>query len=141
MTGAFPALLARPWKIQHTGDQVSATVYLTLGAAGFISLGLLGGSDMSRIIFTGNVLVIGAMLYPMGGNMPSVWITTVTTTLSLIIGLGYTALLPSTLEYDYYMNNQRLGPTITVLAGGLLVLLACLVGNKLLASSRAIHNP
>lgn len=141
VTGAFPALLARLWNIHRTGDQISATVYLTLGATGFILLGLLGGSDMSRIIFTGNLLVIGAMLYPMGGRLPGAWSTALTTALSLVIALHYTRMLPATLEYDYYLNNQRLGPTTTVLAAGLLVLAVSFVLNGLLARRAATPQP
>lgn len=123
VTGTFPALLVRRWQMDRSGNHVAAAAYLTLGAAGFIALGLLGGSDMSRIIFTGNLLIICATLYPMGSGMPSAWNTLAATLLSLGIALNYTRILPATLEYDYYMNDHRLGPTLTVLLGGILVLI------------------
>lgn len=120
--GAFPMLLVRRWRTPVSGLSASASIYFVAGGAGFMALGLVGGSDMSRIVFTGNFLILCAMLYPMGQALPSVWRTVQATLLSLVLALNYTRLLPTTLEYDYYMNDHRLGPTITVLVGGLAVL-------------------
>lgn len=122
VVGAFPMLMLRPWRTPTSGLPLSASVYFGVGGAGFVALGLLGGSDMSRIIFTGNFLIMCAMLYSAGQSLPSVWSTLTATLLSLGIALNYTRLLPVNLEYDYYVNDQRLGPTITVLLGCLLVL-------------------
>lgn len=122
VVGAFPVLMLRPWRTPASGLSLSASVYFGVGGAGFVALGLLGGSDMSRIIFTGNFLIMCTMLYSAERALPSVWSTLTATLLSLGIALNYTRLLPANLEYDYYVNDQRLGPTITVLLGCLLVL-------------------
>lgn len=136
VVGAFPMLMVRPWRTAKSGLSISASVYLGVGGAGFVALGLVGGSDMSRIIFTGNFLIMCAMLYSMGQKLPSVWSTLAATLLSLGIALNYTRVLPTTLEYDYYMNDHRLGPTITVLTCSVLVLLLGIATSWLILKRR-----
>lgn len=118
VVGAFPILWLKRWQVPKAAADRRTATYLLLGCAGFIALGLVGGSDMSRIIFTGNLLVIGAMLIPMNGRLPPVWHTATALALGLLLALNYTHVLPSTLEYDYYMQGHRLGPTLGVLMAG-----------------------
>lgn len=118
VVGAFPILWLKRWQVPETAADRRTATYMLLGCAGFIALGLVGGSDMSRIIFTGNLLVIGAMLMPMNGRLPPVWHTATALALGFLLALNYTRVLPSTLEYDYYMQGHRLGPTLNVLMAG-----------------------
>lgn len=119
VVGTFPILWLKPWKVPANATDRRNAAYLLLGCAGFMALGLVGGSDMSRIIFTGNLLVIGAMLLPMNGRLPPTWHTGTALGLSLLLALTYTKVLPSTLEYDYYTQGHRVAPTLSVLAAGL----------------------
>lgn len=118
VVGTFPILWLKRWQVPKSAADKRNTTYLLLGCAGFTALGLVGGSDMSRIIFTGNLLVVGAMLLPMNGRLPPVCHTATALTLGLLLALNYTRVLPSTLEYDYYMHGHRLAPTLYVLMAG-----------------------
>ena len=123
VVGAFPILLIKRKRIPNSPLNKRVSVYFLLGSSGFIALGLLGGSDMSRIIFTGNLLVLGFMMWPADGHLPTPWHTLLALILGSLIALSYTHLLPASLEYDYYMQGQRLRPTLTVLTVGCITLL------------------
>lgn len=87
-------------------------VYFILGSFGFIVLGLLAGSDMSRIIFNGNLLIILAILISCRNQYHSINELLITLSLSILTVLNYTRFFPKNFEYGYYLGSYSIAPTI-----------------------------
>jgi hypothetical protein len=109
-TGCFSLLLFEMTTLIRTPKEVRLDMFFLFGAAGFILLGLLGGSDMSRIIFNGNLFIMLAFLFAFKNTFISIKKLLLTFIFSLLT-LNYTKYFPSTFEYGYY-SDHRLTPTI-----------------------------
>lgn len=108
-TGFFSVWIAGKWPpAEKLADplEIRRAAFLALGAAGFAAFGLVAGADMSRIVFTGNVFLIGFFLYmararglAFGQKIP-VFLA------SLVLALAYGRFFPSHLEYAYYGSHD-----------------------------------
>lgn len=92
--------------------QTRLDAYFALGGLGFIALGLLAGSDMSRIIFNGNLFIMLAMLISFRNQRLPIHQLLIAFAFSTLIVLTYTKFFPPMLEYDYYTQDHRIGLTI-----------------------------
>ncbi len=105
VTGLFSVFLLDFTLSFKNPEQERYLVYFVLGSIGFILLGLLAGSDMTRIIFNGNLLIFS--LFFMSQNKCNFNKCLLTFLLSIIIALNYTILLPSAyFEYNYYNSHS-----------------------------------
>jgi hypothetical protein len=86
-------------------DPVFYAICLLLSAS-FLAFGLLAGSDMSRIIFNGNVFILLCALMSIDrGKMAEGGVLVVFVGSGLMASL-YTRFFPATFEYGYYMTRS-----------------------------------
>ncbi len=110
--GLFPFLLLSRWPVNFEPQSVRFLVFFILGAGGFMALGLLGGSDMSRIIFNGGFFLWLIILVAGNGLRTTVHQWCAFAVYSAALVLGFKLLFSSAFEYDYYIKDNRLWPTI-----------------------------
>lgn len=105
--GFFGSLVIWSDSSKFINANVTNTTFLLGSWLAFCSLGLLGGSDMSRIIFNGNVfgLVFLLLLAQAGKKQLKTFLALL---LGLTMSLSYTRFFPSTIEYSYYEDSQNL---------------------------------
>ena len=109
-TGVFSSLLFTKSIFKFSSSQNIGNIhilpFLTLGAIGFISFGILAGSDMTRIIFNGNLFILLFIFfnYNRGENsrIYLAWVALI----SFSIALGYVRIFPSAFEYGYYASRS-----------------------------------
>lgn len=90
------------WVKKVTPDEARVFAYFGLGCIGYVALGLVAGSDMSRIIFNGNLFVIMFFLLISKKRRLSFGYVSSVSMLSLMFAMVYTKYFPSTIEYAYY---------------------------------------
>ena len=110
-TGLFSIFLFPRKYTRKSPLKTRLDVYFALGGLGFVALGILGGSDMSRIIFNGNLFIILAILISFRNQHLPLKQLLITFTLSMLIALNYTKFFPAAFEYDYYIHGQRIDLT------------------------------
>lgn len=122
-TGLFSIFLFLKKYTPKPPSKTRLDAYFTLGGLGFIALGLLAGSDMSRIIFNGNLFIILAILISFRNQRLPINQLLITFTFSILIALNYTKFFPSAFEYDYYTQDHRIGPTIYYILTMILIMI------------------
>lgn len=101
-TGLFALLVANKQFIKTIIKNARTGSFLVLGSLGFLLFGLLAGSDMSRIIFNGNLLIITTSLFFARQNSQGAWRLIIVSVISFSIALSYDMFFPATFEYAYY---------------------------------------
>lgn len=91
-------------------------LFLVLLSLGYISFGLLAGSDMSRIILNGGLFIL-LSIFLLSKNIFNL---TLTFLFSFIILRYYTNWFPSPIEYEYY-GSQQLNKILLYLAINLFI--------------------
>lgn len=111
-TGLFSVFIFLNKYIFKSPMKSRLDIYFILGGFGFIALGLLAGSDMSRIIFNGNLFIILSILISCRNQQLSINPLLITFSLSILIVFTYPIFFPPQFEYDFYTSGHRIAPTI-----------------------------
>ncbi|KFE36413.1 hypothetical protein DW2_03854 [Thioclava atlantica] len=106
--------------------------FLFIGSLAFLVLGLLGGSDMTRIIFNGNLLILlfVSLLAKAGTFSKTFHFAAVT--LSAAMMLLYTHFFPTAFEYAYYVGHDVSGISIFLMIMSLFSLMLVFARHHLL---------
>jgi hypothetical protein len=106
-TGVFSVLLLEKKVfnsfVNHPVRVVHVSLFLTFGSIGYITLGILAGSDMTRIIFNGNLFIF-FFIFTRSQN-DGTYIALVSG-LSFFVALSYMRFFPSAFEYGYYSSGS-----------------------------------
>jgi len=121
--GLFPVFLSKNIFAVKNPTEARVVAFFFLGAIGYFALGLLAGSDMSRIIFNGNLLIISIMLISSKRNNVPLLYLAITFGFSAVFALLYTYFFPAPFEYDYFMHEKRITPTAYYVLVNLLAIL------------------
>ena len=105
-TGFFSILAIGRWKLVLAPLRVRQFSYLALGTMGFVLFGLVAGSDMSRIIFNGNVLIIPAFLFVSRYSGASANTVLIVFSASAVLAWNYMIYFPAAFEYEYYGSHH-----------------------------------
>lgn len=110
--------------------------YFFLGSAGFVILGLLGGGDMSRIIFNGNLLFMTAVLWSFRSqNLPLSRLIS-SSVISIALALSYTRFFPVPFEHSYFVDAKQIGPIAFFILSVALIVIFLAVDIRVLQKSR-----
>lgn len=119
-TGFFSAYLLGKWRWMIEPEKARLTLFLGAGAAGFAAFGLLAGSDMSRIIFNGNLLILSFCLLAARERGIRPLAAAALSVAGIVMMFWYTDFFPSAFEYGYY-GSRRISETAVFAALSLLV--------------------
>ncbi|MGH6648388.1 hypothetical protein [Aquabacterium sp.] len=121
-TGTLAALVFQKKPSPVSAIEFRQSFFLKLGACGFVALGLIGGSDMSRIIFNGIVFIFPALILQVNHSSKN-HLTSLVYASSLLIATIYPLFFKTTFEYTYYFSNQIGSSLVFVLIVGFSILM------------------
>lgn len=138
-TGFFSILIFEKKHISNSPLKTRLDAYLALGGVGFVALGLLAGSDMSRIIFNGNLFILLAILFSFKTSNFPIGQLLFVLVFSLLAALNYTNFFPAAFEYDYYTQDHRIGPIICYVSMVILIMSCLWFLFKILYKNNAVN--
>ncbi|MCW8886008.1 MAG: hypothetical protein OQK12_12275 [Motiliproteus sp.] len=139
-TGLYSAFLTINIMRERDPIEIRTLTFLGLGSAGYVALGLLAGSDMSRIIFNGNLFILLFCLLSFHYlKLPHTYAASITS-ISIISSLFYTNFFPAPFEYKYYTNGNDITSTSIYLALNIFTLLLLRIIMKKKNGSNMIHS-
>lgn len=129
-TGFFSVFLVSAYRLVDIRKDIRTIAFLLLGAAGYVAFGLLAGADMSRIIFNGNLLILGFCLYVARQHLLNARYIALIYGASVLMALSYVPTFPSTFEYGYY-GSKDIVPSLLFLVFSLAVTFALFLVRKM----------
>ncbi|MEI6729837.1 MAG: hypothetical protein WCL30_01130, partial [Pseudomonadota bacterium] len=111
-TGIMTSFISIKFIKKLSRAELRNLIFFSLNSFVFFILGLIGGTDMSRIIFNGNLFTLIFLFLCAKYRKLSINYMLWVFILSLLIMVLYTKFFPYTIEYKYYMSGYIVDYTL-----------------------------